>query len=81
MPKDSSAFTDALMADNAKGRKCDLSRAFTKMTPEMAEQVRNAMAAPEVTAAAISRTLQRFDFEVPEGSVRRCRRTCKCWRG
>lgn len=75
-----SAFREALLSDNENVRKCDLSQAFLRMKPEMVADVKAAMAAPEITAAAISRTLHRFDFPVTEGSVRRCRRICQCWK-
>lgn len=73
-------FFEVLLKDDESGRKCDLSKMLGRMDPEMATEVRDAMAAPEITAAAIARTLQRFDFPVTEGSIRRCRRICDCWK-
>lgn len=74
------SFTEVLLKDDEQGRKCDLSKVLDRMDPAMAAEVRAAMAAPEITAAAIARTLHRFDFPVTEGSIRRCRRICNCWK-
>ena len=81
MPKsESPSFLEALAQESDQGRPCDLSRAFDQMTPEFAAEVRDALGNSSVTGASISRTLSRFGFSVTEGAVRRCRRTCKCWR-
>lgn len=62
------------------GRRCDLALAFAQMPDDLAEEVRGALGDPLFTAAAISRTLNRFSYQVTEGAVRRCRRTCNCWK-
>lgn len=73
-------FGDVLTSEElSAGRKCELAKAFEKMTSELAFEVKEAMRGSS-SAAAISRTLQRFDIKVTEGSLRRCRRVCKCWR-
>lgn len=61
------------------GKQCDLSKAFEKMPDELANEVRDAMDGT-YSAASIARTLQRCGYEISEGSVRRCRRICKCWK-
>lgn len=73
-------FADLLVEEESHvGRQCDLAKAFLRMPEDMATEVREAMAGA-ASAAAIARTLQRLDYEVSEGSLRRCRRICKCWR-
>lgn len=62
------------------GRDCGLGKAVKSMTPDLATDVRGALNSPSVSAAAISRALKRFGYELSEGQVRRCRRTCNCWK-
>lgn len=78
----STLFSEMLAEEQANvGRKCDLAKALDRMDPDLKIEVQSALGTPEYTAAAISRTLHRYGFYVTEGAVRRCRRTCNCWRG
>lgn len=74
------SFLEALAQEEEIGRKCDLSKVLETVDADMAAQIRSAMGDSSFTGAAISRTLERYGFFVGEGAVRRCRRTCKCWR-
>lgn len=75
------SFRDVLDEEKAHiGQRCGLARAFDQMDASFADEVRHAMGASEITAAAISRTLYRFGYPIGEGSVRRCRRICDCWK-
>lgn len=62
------------------GRTCDLGKALATMDPELRKEVQSALVLPEFSAAAISRALKGQGFSVSEGGVRRCRRTCDCWK-
>jgi ribosome-associated toxin RatA of RatAB toxin-antitoxin module len=75
------SFLEVLGEENSdRGRKCNLEMAFKRMEPEFRTEVQIAMNSPEISAAAISRTLKRFDFNISEGSIRRCRTQCSCWK-
>lgn len=74
------SFSEVLQEEQDQGRPCDLGRELDDMSPELRKEVRGAMADPKWSAAAISRTLGKFGVSVSEGSVRRCRRLCDCWK-
>lgn len=74
------SFSEMLASETTTvGRQCDLARAFSRMGDGMATEVKMALADSLYSAASIARTLQRLGHDISEGSVRRCRRTCKCW--
>lgn len=76
------SFVDTLAEEQESARRlCDLGSQFDRMPDMLAGQVREAMLDRQWSAAAISRTLTKFGYPVSEGSLRRCRRSCECWRG
>ena len=74
-----SSFLDEVRIDDQK-RPCDLSVAMRKMDGDLKDELRSALAESSISGAAIARVLQKRGFDVSEGSLRRCRRICPCWR-
>lgn len=77
-------FADVLIEEQHRVapvvHKCDLAKALGRMPDDMNVEVKKALGSLQWTAAAIARTLNRLGFPVTEGAIRRCRRTCDCWR-